>query len=248
MKKLTFRNLTTEDVECRVCNATDKNINLLIYKNARVDMAILNETVGMGWKREHNFKDGKNYCTVSIWDDENRIWVSREDCGVESNTEAEKGESSDAFKRACFNWGIGTELYTGPRISVTKEDKDIWNNKVTMTFSVKEMTVNDNKKITHLVIVDKWGKTRFCWDEGDKPQSQNKPVEKPSKLSVEECTIIVNNIAQKASNCPEYDTREVERWRWSKAKWLGEQNGFTGDLENWLRADFRKRFQKTDAA
>lgn len=178
MTELKFRKLTPEDVECRVCNSTEKMINLLIYKNARVDMAILNETVGMRWKREHNFKGNVNYCTVSIWDTDNNIWVSREDCGVESATEAEKGQSSDAFKRACFNWGIGTELYTGPRISIYKEDKDIYNSKVTMTFNVTEMEVNDDKKITHLVIVDKDGKERFRWDKGQKETAdKNAPID-----------------------------------------------------------------------
>ena len=73
-------------------------------------------------------------------------------------------------------------------------------------------------------------------------RGEEKPVERPSKLSVEECTTIVNNIAQKASNCGQYDTREVERWRYGKIKWLQENNGFTGDLEKWLREKFREKF------
>lgn len=73
-------------------------------------------------------------------------------------------------------------------------------------------------------------------------RGEEKPVEKPSKLSVEECTTIVNNIAQKASNCGQYDTREVERWRYGKIKWLQENNGFTGDLEKWLREKFKEKF------
>lgn len=164
MRELKFRTLTADDVECRVCSTTDKRINLLIYKNARVDMNILNSTVGMGWQRSHSFKDGKNYCTVSIWDDETKMWISREDCGTESNTEAEKGQSSDAFKRACFNWGIGIELYTTPKISIEKTDKDVWNDKVTMTFKVSEMTVDESHKITHIAIVDKFGNKRYEWD------------------------------------------------------------------------------------
>lgn len=85
-------------------------------------------------------------------------------------------------------------------------------------------------------------------DNQDVDSMDNRGEEKSSRLSVEDSIKILNNIAQKASNCPEYDSREVERWRWGKAKWLSEQNGFTGDLENWLRGDFKKRFQKSDAA
>ena len=62
--------------------------------------------------------DGINYCTVSIWSDIIKEWISKQDCGVESMTEKEKGQSSDAFKRACFNLGIGRELYDYPVIQV----------------------------------------------------------------------------------------------------------------------------------
>lgn len=192
MIRLEFRTLTKDDVECRVCNSTDRNINLLIYKNARVDMSILNDTVGMGWKREHNFKDGKNYCTVSIFDDENKIWVSREDCGVESNTEAEKGQSSDAFKRACFNWGIGTELYTGPKISIPKQEKDVFNGKVNMTFYVKELTVSEDHKITHLVIADRFGEERFSWD-----YNQSHTSYKPANTTVNPIESLTSFCSQK---------------------------------------------------
>lgn len=174
MTELIFRNLTAEDVEVRVQSTTKKTINILIYKNARVDMAILNDTVGaFGWTREHTFKDGINYCKVSIFDEENKQWVFKEDCGTESNTEAQKGESSDAFKRACFNWGIGTELYTCPKISFQKEEGDMYNDKLVASFKVSELTV-ENKKITHIVIVDKNGEERFRWDKGTESLVQKK--------------------------------------------------------------------------
>src|SRR5690554_3937415 len=83
-----------------------KGAILLLYKDARCDMNILDETVGpYSWKREHS-RDNKN-CTVSIWDKEKEQWISKEDTGTESNQQAEKGLASDSFKRACFNWGIG---------------------------------------------------------------------------------------------------------------------------------------------
>lgn len=117
MKKLEFRPLKAGEVEARINMVTDKGLSLLLYKDARCDMNILDETVGaFNWKREHT-RDNAN-CIVSIWDDEKEEWVSKEDTGTESYTEKEKGLASDSFKRACFNWGIGRELYTAPFIWV----------------------------------------------------------------------------------------------------------------------------------
>ena len=114
-----MRYLRANEVEARVAQCTQKGVSLLLYKNARCDMAILDETFGQfGWQRKHEFKDGKLYCTVSVKDPESGEWVSKEDVGTESNQEAEKGQASDSFKRACFNWGIGRELYTAPFIWV----------------------------------------------------------------------------------------------------------------------------------
>ena len=121
--QLEFRPLRADEVECRVgtVSKSGKGLSLLLYKNARVDMDVLDETVGaMRWKREHT-RDNRN-CTVSIYDTDLGEWVSKEDTGTESNTEAEKGLASDSFKRACVNWGIGRELYTAPFIWVRPED------------------------------------------------------------------------------------------------------------------------------
>lgn len=116
-----FRKLRADEIECRIGQIKPTGLTLLLYKDARCDMNILDETVGpMNWKREHT-RDNRN-CIVSIYDDEKKEWVSKEDTGTESNTEAEKGLASDSFKRACVNWGIGRELYTAPFIWVKKED------------------------------------------------------------------------------------------------------------------------------
>lgn len=116
-----FRDLKAEEIECRVQQALPNGLILLLYKDARADMNILDETVSpMDWKREHT-RDNAN-CIVSIWDKEKQQWISKEDTGTESNTEKEKGLASDSFKRACFNWGIGRELYTSPFIWINAED------------------------------------------------------------------------------------------------------------------------------
>jgi len=119
-----FRLLKAEEIECRIAQVKENGLSLLLYKDARCDMNILDETVSpYKWKREHS-RENRN-CTVSIWSDDLNQWVSKEDTGTESFTEKEKGVASDSFKRACFNWGIGRELYTSPFIWVSKEDCNI---------------------------------------------------------------------------------------------------------------------------
>lgn len=121
---LEFRKLKADEIECRIGQIKATGLTLLLYKDARCDMNVLDETVGpLNWKREHT-RDNRN-CIVSIYDVEKNEWVSKEDTGTESNTEADKGLASDSFKRACVNWGIGRELYTAPFIWVKKEDCNI---------------------------------------------------------------------------------------------------------------------------
>lgn len=121
---MNFRTLKANEIECRPATINQKGLSLLLYKDARVDQNILDETVGcMNWQRSHS-RDNAN-CTVSIWDAEKSQWISKEDTGTESFTEKEKGLASDSFKRACFNWGIGRELYSAPFIWVKAEDTDI---------------------------------------------------------------------------------------------------------------------------
>ena len=102
--ELKFRKLKENEIDARVQSATAKGCILLLYKDARCDMRLLDETVGpMNWQKEY-LRDNCN-CKVSIWDTEKEQWISKEDTGTESNTEKEKGLASDSFKRACFNWG-----------------------------------------------------------------------------------------------------------------------------------------------
>lgn len=119
-----FRKLKADEIECRIGQIKATGLTLLLYKDARCDMNVLDETVGpLNWKREHT-RDNRN-CIVSIYDEDKKEWIGKEDTGTESNTEADKGLASDSFKRACVNWGIGRELYTAPFIWVKKEDCNI---------------------------------------------------------------------------------------------------------------------------
>lgn len=116
-----FRAPKALEIEVRVSQINSYYTNVLLYKDARCDQNILDETVGpMNWQKSYS-RDNAN-CTVSIWDKEKKQWISKEDTGTESFTEKEKGLASDSFKRACVNWGIGRELYSSPKISFKTSD------------------------------------------------------------------------------------------------------------------------------
>ena len=173
---MNFRDLTADEIECRVQSVKQNGLVLLLYKNARCDMNILDETVGAeNWQREHYECKGNLFCRVAIRCREAEIdgakntkeiirdeWVWKSDCGVESNTEAQKGEASDSFKRACFNWGIGRELYTAPFTWIPAEKCNIKEGKNAQGKTVYscydkfeiEKIIIENKKIMAISILN----------------------------------------------------------------------------------------------
>jgi hypothetical protein len=167
-----FRDLRADEIECRVQSVKENGLILLLYKDARVDMNILDETVGPErWMREHYECKGNLFCKVGIvceTKNNDRVfpeWVWKSDCGTESNTEAQKGEASDSFKRACFNWGIGRELYTAPFTWIPSDKCDIKNGKCYDKFIVEKIIV-ENKQITALAIYNTTKKCRaFVWQK-----------------------------------------------------------------------------------
>lgn len=184
-----IRLLSKEDIDVRVAQTNIYNnngqqvvkVNLLLYKNARVDMKILDELfTPMGWKRTHKLIGDRLYCCVEVYNPETKEWICKEDVGVESNTEAEKGQASDSFKRACVNWGIGRELYTAPKISIELNENEYTKDqnsriKVWAYFSVKSIGYDSKTRtITSLEIQDKFGNVRFSMD-GSVQQSQSEP-------------------------------------------------------------------------
>ncbi len=160
------RLLQADEIECRVGTCNGKGVSLLLYKNARVDMNMLDEMFGAeNWQREHYECKGNLFCRVGV-----RVadgWVWKSDCGTESKTEAEKGEASDSFKRACVNWGIGRELYSAPFIWVKLNDDELLNGKCVARFFVQSVDY-DCGVITHLVITDKRGEVRYRYNIGRK--------------------------------------------------------------------------------
>lgn len=181
-----IRLLNKEEIDVRVQSLVEKNkkygVILLLYKDARVDMRILDEVFGMcGWQRRHEVVNENLFCTISIWDDEKKQWVDKQDVGIESKEQPEKGEASDSFKRAGTNVGIGRELYTSPFIWVDlvageySTDKN-GNTKAQrwLKFTVKDIGYNDAREINRLVICDNNGKERYVM--GKKVDAPTEPT------------------------------------------------------------------------
>lgn len=199
-KTLEFRLLTREEIDVRVGQfVKDKSSNnvkgatFLLYKNARVDMAFLDEVVGVyGWQREHKELKGNIYCGVSIKDPETAEWLTKWDAGKESNTEPEKGEASDSFKRACVNWGIGRELYTAPFIYLEGTENDLKR----LRLYVQKIEYSEQREIICLVLVDQNGKQRFSYSKMyEKQQPKNYEVIPEYEVdNINAAIALVNNI------------------------------------------------------
>lgn len=224
--ELMFPLLNASDVEVRTDYIREDGIQLLIYKNARVDQTILDASVGrMGWQNEYSVIDGKLFCTISIWDPEKEQWVSKSNVGAEPTYYKEKGEASDAFKRAAFNWGIGRELYTAPRIWVPAEKtkiarKDEERFVCNDTFSVKEIEYDDSRKITRLVISGEKG-TVFVFGNIVSSPAQSKETETTAPQSVDEA------FAQIVSIGPDKGKTMREVWEMNSATrifWIAEND------------------------
>lgn len=206
-----MRTLKANEIEVRIGQINEKGATLLLYKDARVDMVLLDE-LGKPWKREHQLIDGKLFCTVSVWNDQIQQWESRQDVGTESNTEKEKGQASDSFKRACVNWGIGRELYSAPFIWIPASSYDGFVRKTDQNgkkiyatydkFSVAEIAYDDNREITELAIKnDRTGEIVFIY-----PSKAKKAQTKPNPLAKAKGEIMakfqasgLNTVQQKAA-------------------------------------------------
>ena len=170
MKNTEIRLLRADEIECRVGTINERGLSLLLYKDARVDQKILDEAFGMyGWERTHQSIEGNLYCTVRIWDSEKAQWIEKQDVGTTSYTEKEKGQASDAFKRACVNVGIGRELYTAPFIWIPSSKANIQkrDNRYTTSerFQVREISYNEMREIAAITIVNDRGVVVYEYQE-----------------------------------------------------------------------------------
>lgn len=211
LDKLEFRPLRADEIEIRVATVNEKGCSLLLYKNARCDMNILDETVGADhWQRRHYDCKGNLFCSVGILCGEEWIW--KDDCGTESNAEKQKGEASDSFKRACFNWGIGRELYTAPFIWVPADRVTL--NKKGDKYSTYdrfelERIALEGKQIMGLAIKKEKGPVVYTWgtlkglqpqpEEPTPPPANDTPPEQPTppaKLTPIQCEACGNEIGE----------------------------------------------------
>lgn len=261
-----IRLLSKEDIDVRVAQTNIYNnngrqvvkVNLLLYKDARVDMKILDELfTPMGWKRTHKLIGDRLYCCVEVYNPETKEWICKEDVGVESNTEVEKGQASDSFKRACVNWGIGRELYTAPKITIELNENEYTKDqnsriKVWAYFSVKSIGYDSKTRtITSLEIQDKFGNVRFSMG-GSVQQSQSEPSQ----------AVKARRAAKANSPAPAAYQPMSEEMYWKivaayaqgkltktggdyKMTWIetthagaGEILKFDNDVENWRAAHF----------
>ena len=190
MDNMKFRNLTASEIEARVAQVNKGGVQILLYKDARVDQNLLDETFGVfGWQRSHELIGDRLYCTVSVKNPETGEWVTKQDVGTESYTEKEKGQASYSFKRACFNLGIGRALYTAPDIFIKKEDlcgykdegsKPTCSNK----FKVKEITYTEDGRFITSVVIDVlyYGTVKKTLTFTNNVNSVQAPVNKPTPV------------------------------------------------------------------
>ena len=215
-----FRDLTKDEISCRIQQISEKGCSLLLYKTARVDSQILDEVYGNhNWTNDFKVINDNLFCGIGIREDKDSDFVWKWDCGTESMADKEKGEASDAFKRAAFKWGIGVELYSSPFIFISTETEKDKNNKWQLKdkfnrFKVSEISCKD-KKITVLKIIDKNDKIVFSFNnKKENPKNKSDDV-----FSKEEKEVIFSDDLEKwvtvISKASDYEKLKMlfDKWK-----------------------------------
>lgn len=226
-----IRCLKPEEIEIRVQQVTEKGAQLLLYKDSRCDKRILDETFGIfGWKDRYEEIKGNLFCTISIYDDAKQQWIDKCDCGTESFSEKEKGEASDAFKRAGFNVGIGRELYTRifyfASVPTKKNDKGKYDlvNKYEK-FTVAEISTNEEtEKIEKIKIADSKGNIVFSYGYSRTlTKAETKKVGKPAEMITDEQIKLLHTLLTKLNN-EEAKQKLYEKFKIKSSKELSKKN------------------------
>lgn len=224
-----FRPLTAEEIECRIAMTRKNGVSLLLYKNARCDMNILDETVGAeNWQRQHYECKGNLFCGIEIYDETKKMWICKSDCGAESYTEKEKGEASDSFKRAGFNWGIGRELYTAPFIWVDAQKctikEEMGKYVCKDRFEVATIAI-ENKKIVELTINNTTKRCEaFTYQATDNKENPDMLIKRYADVLAKE----------KGNTAEEWITKAQEKYKTKEAqatlllKWVKKLNEING--------------------
>ena len=229
-----IRCLKPEEIEIRVQQVIEKGAQLLLYKDSRCDKRILDETFGIfGWKDRYEEVKGNLFCTISIYDDEKQQWIDKCDCGTESFSEKEKGEASDAFKRAGFNVGIGRELYTRifyfASVPTNKNDKVKYDlvNKYEK-FTVAEISTNEEtEKIEKIKIADSKGNIVFSYGyPKTSTKVEPKKLDKPVEMITDEQIKLLHTLLTKLNN-EEVKQKLYEKFKIKSSKELSKKNATT---------------------
>ena len=182
MKELCFPLLEAKDIECRIgVVKQDKGFSLLLYKTARTDARYLDKEVGaMNWQVKYYLLNDTLYCSIGVYNEELKEWVWKDDCGSETQVEKEKGQSSDAFKRAGFRWGIGRELYYTPFIWIESKDT---NTDTRKKYDVKSISYDEKtNEVKTLEIVNEKGEIVYSYgikkNKAETSQKEPKTIEK----------------------------------------------------------------------
>ena len=224
-----MRNLRKDEIEVRVASTQNNVAQLLLYKTARTDAAILDETFGQfNWQCSYSEIKGNLFCTISVRDPNTNEWISKSDCGAESNIEKEKGEASDAFKRAGFKFGVGVELYSTPRIKIPIEESDMYDGRFCQTFSLKDIEISPDHKITSLSIQDRRGNVRYTYNAQQPQQYQPTPIQENAQDNTERFDFS-QPIRVAATAQPKRKTRYtndefIKRMSEEKQKYLNDYN------------------------
>lgn len=175
-----FRLLNADEIECRISTVSEKGLSLLLYKTARTDADLLDETIGPEyWENDFKLVDGVLYGGIGIDFNRDGKLVWKWDAGTESNTEAEKGRASDAFKRAGFKHGIGRELYSAPFIWIPASACKIETNQKGKfvcydNFTVSSIDYDDKQRITKVTIADSKGNR--VYPRSNAPEKPSNPL------------------------------------------------------------------------
>ena len=184
------RPLKISEIDFRVRNVNNKWVTIVAYKDARTDMAILNEA-DVKWQRQHQVINGNLYCSIGIWDEDIQQWVWRSDVGTPNQHEPEKSQSSDSFKRAGTNWGIGMELYNFPKL-ITQLQDDEDEKRVYPNDWKWYLERDDNGNITRIACKDKHGRKRIdVRPEDHKIDGISKEAEQPAAEQQPDATMTI---------------------------------------------------------
>ena len=127
-KTMIPRKLEEKEVHIKVIRADLNEVELALYTDRMTVENIMDETFGpMNWMSSHKTRTKGNgeeecYCAVSVWDERKQCWIMRDDVG---DGETDKIQCTDAFKRACVNFGIARELYTLPEPLICSTSQNV---------------------------------------------------------------------------------------------------------------------------